>query len=421
VLNSAALPRDGMNNNNTPSQVFAKLSKILYNSSLEVEGLTKSAGVKEILKNSDLFSGLRDEHLDMLLPLCREEVYEAGEVIYVEGCRCENIYIVEWGRVALETSLHISRAAEESATIDVVTRGGCLCTSGLVEPYILTSTGRTLERTKLIAIDTAELRKLARTSAEARARVMYNVAKIIASRLQHTRQTMGNILSVIFHDLKAPLAAVESYNRLLLDGFVGELTEEQKNIIRRSSKRLSDLLNLISNMIDFSRVDFGLLRAERVSLAELIEDCAEAMRPLAEEKKLQFVVEIPQQLPVVLGIPGQLKQVMTNLLSNAIKYTPSGGVTVRAKDEEDHVRVDVIDTGIGIPTEDLPKIFDGFYKGLDMEQRGAGLGLSISKKIIDAHGGRIWALSPCPETGKGSQFIFTVPKDLRKPAEEANG
>jgi signal transduction histidine kinase len=85
------------------------------------------------------------------------------------------------------------------------------------------------------------------------------------------------------------------------------------------------------------------------------------------------------------------------------------------------VRVDVIDTGIGSPTEDLPKLFDGFYKGLDMEQRGAGLGLSISKKIIESQGGRIWALSPYPETGKGSQFIFTLRKDVSRPAEQANG
>jgi signal transduction histidine kinase len=388
---------------------------------LNMESPTKSAGLKEILKDSDLFHGLRDDHLDQLLPLCREELYEAGVVICPEGAPCHTIYVVESGRVALEMGLQISRAAEESATIAVVTRGGTLCCSGLINPYILTSTGRSLERTKVIALDTEELRELAKTSPEARARVMNNVAKIIASRLAHTRETMGHILAVIFHDLKAPLAAAESYNRLLLDGFVGELSEEQKNIVRRSSKRLSDLLNLISNMIDFSRVDFGALRAERVSLAEVIEDCAEAMRPLAEEKKLQFVVEIPQGLPAVLGIAGQLKQVITNLLSNAIKFTPSGGVTVRVKDEEDHVRVDVIDTGIGIPTEDLPKLFDGFYKGLDMEQRGAGLGLSISKKIIESQGGRIWALSPYPETGKGSQFIFTLRKDVSRPAEQANG
>jgi signal transduction histidine kinase len=102
------------------------------------------------------------------------------------------------------------------------------------------------------------------------------------------------------------------------------------------------------------------------------------------------------------------------LLSNAIKFTPSGGITVRASDAKSHVQVDVIDTGIGIPTEDLPKIFDGFYKGLDVEHRGAGLGLSISKRIIEGHGGKIWATSPCPETGKGTRFTFIVPKSPKQ-------
>jgi len=378
-----------------------------------MEGLTKLAGLKEILKNSNLFQGLRDDELDKLLPLCREELYEAGVVIFPEGAPCYTIYIVESGRVALEMDLHIGRAAEESATIDVVTRGGCLCCSGLIDPYVLTATGRSLERTEVIALDTAELRNLLEDSPEASSRIMNNLAKVVSSRLDRARETMEHILSVIFHDLKAPLAAAESYNRLLLDGFVGELSEEQKNIVQRSSKRLSDLLHLISNMIDFSRVDFGDLKMSRISLAEVIDDCVEAMYPLAEEKGLQLVVEVSQELSVVLGAQERLKQVVTNLLSNAIKFTPSGGmITVKARDDKDYVQVDVIDTGIGIPTEDLPRVFDGFYKGLDMEQRGAGLGLSISKKIIEGHGGKIWATSPCPETGKGSRFTFILPKEI---------
>ena len=139
-------------------------------------------------------------------------------------------------------------------------------------------------------------------------------------------------------------------------------------------------------------------------------DCIETMRPLAEEKGLQLDVEMPRQLPTVLGTAGRLKQVMTNLLSNAIKFTSSGGVTVRAKEDKGCLQVDVTDTGIGIPAEALPNVFDGFYAGLDMEKRGAGLGLSISKRIIASHGGRIWATSPCPGTCKGSRFTFILPK-----------
>jgi len=283
-----------------------------------------------------------------------------------------------------------------------------------MEPHILTSSGRCLEKTEILALDGEKLKALLDENPQMGYKVANNLVKVVASRLQHTKHTMEHILSVIFHDLKAPLAAAESYNRLLLDGFVGELSEEQKNIVQRSSKRLSDLLNLISNMIDFSRVDFAEFRKEEVSLMKVIEDCAETMRPLAVEKGLELTLKIPRELPAIMGNADRLKQVVTNLLSNAIKFTPSGEITVRAKDEKDHVRVDVIDAGIGIPTEDLPKVFDGFYKGLDMEKRGAGLGLSISKKIVDGHGGKIWAASPCPETGKGTRFTFILPKSPKQ-------
>lgn len=375
---------------------------------------TELDSTREVLRSSEIFQGLTDDELDKLLPLCQEQSYEAGAVMFCEGAQCNYVQTLKSGKVALETELVISRSSAERATIDVLSEGSSFCWSALMEPHILTSTGRCLEKTEIIALDGEKLKALLDENPQMGYKVANNLVKVVASRLQHTKRTMERILSVIFHDLKAPLAAAESYNRLLLDGFVGELSEEQKNIIQRSSKRLSDLLNLISNMIDFSRVDFGEFRTEEVSLIKVLEDCTETMRPLAVEKGLQLSVVLPRQLPTIIGNAGRLKQVMTNLLSNAIKFTPSGGITVRAKDEKDDVRVDVIDTGVGIPTEDLPKVFDGFYKGLDVEKRGAGLGLSISKKIIEGHGGKIWATSPTPETGKGTRFTFVLPKNSKQ-------
>jgi signal transduction histidine kinase len=379
-----------------------------------VKATTELQSIKEALKSSEIFQGLTDEELDKLLPLCREQLYEEGAVMFCEGEQCNYVQTLKSGKVALETELTISRSAAERATIDVLSEGSSFCWSALMEPHILTSSGRCLEKTEIIALDGEKLKALLDENPQMGYKVANNLVKVVASRLQHTKGTMERILSVIFHDLKAPLAAAESYNRLLLDGFVGELSEEQKNIVQRSSKRLSDLLNLISNMIDFSRVDFGEYRTEEVSLLKVIEDCTETMQPLAVEKGLQLDVALPRQLPIILGNAGRLKQVITNLLSNAIKFTPSGGITVRVKDEKDHVRVDVIDTGVGIPTEDLPKVFDGFYKGLDVEKRGAGLGLSISKRIVEGHGGKIWATSPTPETGKGSKFTFILPKNPKQ-------
>ena len=370
--------------------------------------------IKEALRSSELFHGLTDEELDKLLPLCQEHVYETGTEMFCEGSECRYVQTVKSGRLALETGLAISRSSTERATIDVLSDGSSFCWSALMEPYINTSSGRCLERTEIIALDGDRLKALLDQNPEMGYKVANNLVKVVASRLRNTKQTAERILSVIFHDLKAPLAAAESYNRLLLDGFVGELSEEQKNIVQRSSKRLSDLLNLIGNIIDFSRVDFGDFRTEEVSLAEVIGDCVETMRPLACRKGLHLTVEGSRELPTVLGTASRLKQVLTNLLSNAIKFTDSGVVTVKVKEDEHHLQVDVTDTGIGIPAEALPKIFDGFYAGLDMERRGAGLGLSISKRIIDSHGGRIWATSPCPDTGSGSKFTFILPKSYKQ-------
>ncbi len=376
-----------------------------------MEPVVELGSIKEILEHSDLFQGLSDDQLAKVLPLCQEEVYEAGVVTSPEGTVCRIMYVIQSGKVAVEVTVRIGRGAEGSATIDVITQGNCFGFPGLIDPNILSTRARTLERTKVIALNAAELKRLLEDNPEMGCKVMSNLAKVVCSRLQSVRQTASRVLSVVFHDLKAPLAAAENYNRLLLGEFVGELNEEQRDMIQRSSDRLSGLLNLVTNLIDLSRIDFGDLRMERISLVEVIESCVEVMRPLAEKKGLQLIAEMPRGLPAVLGTSTRLEQVVRNLLSNAIKYTHSGGVVaVKVKDETYDIQAEVADTGIGIPTEELPKIFDGFYRGLDIAERGTGLGLSISKKIVEAHHGRIWAMSPCPENGKGSKFVFTLPK-----------
>jgi signal transduction histidine kinase len=103
--------------------------------------------------------------------------------------------------------------------------------------------------------------------------------------------------------------------------------------------------------------------------------------------------------------------VLNNLLSNAIKFTPSEGlITISVEDKRDCFQVEVMDTGVGIPPDDLPYVFDEFFRGRNAERTGAGLGLSIAKKIVEAHGGKIWAESPCTDDGKGSKFTFILPK-----------
>jgi signal transduction histidine kinase len=141
-------------------------------------------------------------------------------------------------------------------------------------------------------------------------------------------------------------------------------------------------------------------------------DSVELMRPLAEDKGIELKSEVDEGLPPIYASRDRLRQVITNLLSNGIKFTPAGGVVaVKAENGTDLVQVEVMDTGVGIPAEELPKIFDDFYRGLSSADKGAGLGLSIAKRIIEAHGGKIWAVSPCRGSDSGSEFIFTLPKN----------
>ncbi len=383
------------------------------------QSIPQVSSVRETLKRSDLFYGLTDHQLDRLLPLCREEVYEASVVVFPEGQPCDTIYIVHWGKIALEMGLRISRAAEESATIAVVTETGSLCCSGLIDLCILNDTGRALGKTGLIALDTAELKQLLEDDPDMKSKIMGNLAGVIFSRLAHTRDTLGRVLSVVFHDLKAPLAATESYLRVMLGGFAGDLSDDQRDMLQRSSGRISELLNVISRMTDISRVDARYLVMTEVSLAQVVSESVDAMQPLAKENGLLIRADIPANLPPVQGDLEQLKQVLANLLSNGIKFTPAGGmVTVRLIDRAEYVETQVKDDGVGIPPEELPKIFDDFYRGLDLAEKGAGLGLSIAKRIVEAHHGQIWATSPCPDTGKGSQFVFSLPKNWEESSRE---
>jgi len=133
---------------------------------------------------------------------------------------------------------------------------------------------------------------------------------------------------------------------------------------------------------------------------------------------LRITTDISPDLPPIFGSPIRLQQVFTNLLSNAIKFTPKGGtVTLRLLEIDSEMVGEICDTGLGIPDEDLPRIFEDFYRASNVNVPGTGLGLSIVKRIVEAHGGRIRVESPCHETGVGCKFSFALPTRLREPGK----
>lgn len=233
-----------------------------------------------------------------------------------------------------------------------------------------------------------------------------------AELLEEEKKQFLRFVSIAAHDLKAPLSAIQSFLSVMLGGFAGELNEKQRHMMERASQRITELLNLISNLLDIPRIEMGQLVQEmtEVSLAQIIDSFVEEGSSLANQKGIKFSVYVPQNLSTVYGSPARLQQVITNLVNNAINYTTEGEVCVRAMETDNEILVEVTDTGCGILPEDLPKVFQDFFRGSNVGSKGTGLGLSISRRIIEAHGGKIWVESPCAETGKGSRFCFTLPK-----------
>ena len=283
---------------------------------------------------------------------------------------------------------------------------------GIIRIY--TSTQRTFSNQEIEFFCTmANLGAIALERAEVHESIDRNLSQCLIERsnLEEDKRKFLRFVSMAAHDLKAPLAAIQSFLRVMLDGYVGELNAKQRHMMERSSLRINELLQLISDLLDIPRIEMGQIVQElkEMSIEPIINNFAEESSNLAKQKGLKFSVNIASDLPKINGSPQRLQQVITNLATNAINYTAEGEITIRASGTNNEILIEVIDTGCGIPPDELPKVFEDFFRGSNTEARGTGLGLSISKRIIEAHGGKIWVESPFPKTRKGSKFSFTLP------------
>jgi signal transduction histidine kinase len=260
-----------------------------------------------------------------------------------------------------------------------------------------------------------ELRKRQRETVALRDRLLVEAEELQKANRELVRldRLKTYFLAMASHDLKTPLAAVQSYLQVLLGGFVGDLEEEHARILERCSERIRELFDLINRFLDLAQIEKGKLveEMEMISVKEVIESCAEEVRVLALDKSQNLRVEVPEDLPNVYGSTKHLKQAVTNLLSNGVKYTPEdGSIRICARRTDDRVEVEVCDTGQGISPDDLPHLFEQFYRGKGGDTaHGTGLGLSIVKRIIEAHQGEIWVESPYADVESGSRFVFTLP------------
>jgi signal transduction histidine kinase/CheY-like chemotaxis protein len=220
-------------------------------------------------------------------------------------------------------------------------------------------------------------------------------------------------LSHVSHELRTPLTAVKGFVENMLHRLSGPLTPKQEKDLTRVEVNADRLIRMIANLLDQSRIQFGKIEvsAEAIGLRDFVEDLLEQLRPLAVEKKQQLEICARDQELVAWADRDKLAQIVTNLVENAIKYTPQEGrITVElSRDGPTYAKVSVSDDGVGIPEEALTKLFDPFFRVREagrLPTKGLGLGLSITKYLVELHGG---TLSVTSELGKGSRFDCTLP------------
>jgi signal transduction histidine kinase len=259
---------------------------------------------------------------------------------------------------------------------------------------LLVAVSQGLERRRLKAIE-AQAENLARAKEE----------------LEKLDEVKSQLMLKVAHELRAPVAAVQSYMNLIMAGYVSE--KEMKSTLSRVQERLQEMLDLIADLLELARLKQAKDQlgdeASPQDMANILKEVCDLLREQAHEKRQGFQVEILDH-PIIMASRDHLKHIWTNLISNAIKYTPEGGrVAIRLQADEDRLIGVVEDSGIGIAEKDLPNLFQDFFRTDEAKasgEIGTGLGLSIVKQIIDTYGGEIKVTS---KLGLGSRFTFSLP------------
>lgn len=253
-------------------------------------------------------------------------------------------------------------------------------------------------------------------------RELVDTVNWMGKKLQELDDMKAEFLAHISHELRTPLASIREGTHLLLDEVPGPLNHPQREALQIMKDSSDRLIHLISTLLDLSKMEAGLMEYRIVStdLARVVDSSLNKVRLLAEGKHVQLVTEpMPGRLLVPMD-GARIEQVLDNLLSNALKFSRTGTTVtlhVAPDPKQETVQVSVSDAGPGITPEDLPHIFERFYQGRSQARTavaGSGLGLALAKKVVEAHGGRIWVES---EVGKGTIVRFTLP--LKRPARSA--
>jgi len=238
----------------------------------------------------------------------------------------------------------------------------------------------------------------------------------LQQELESKDRGRADFISNISHELRTPLASIKESVCLILDGLTGKTSEDQKRFLIMAKQNVDRLAHLLDEILDLAKAESKISIMER-SLFDIVEIAhlvTNSLRPLAKKKNITLKEKFSSDKINMWGDSGKIAEVITNLLGNAIKYNKKGGeIDIALEEKGTTIKIEVSDTGIGIPKEELNKIFNRFYridKHAKTEVSGTGIGLSITRTIVEKHGGKILVSS---RIGKGSKFTVTLPKDLR--------
>jgi signal transduction histidine kinase/CheY-like chemotaxis protein len=224
-------------------------------------------------------------------------------------------------------------------------------------------------------------------------------------------QMKSDFVSIASHELRTPLTSIKGYLDLVIHGSAGKINPKQEEFLHIAKNNTERLHLLVKDLLDVSRIESGKidLDVQLISIHAIINTAVRTVRNQFEERNLSLEVDLPADLPNVFGDPNRITQILINLLSNAYKYTQEGGATVRARLTGNAVQIDIADTGLGISAEDQEKLFTRFFRAGDSavrQQSGTGLGLNITKSLVEMHGGETWITS---KLNKGTTASFTMP------------
>jgi PAS domain S-box-containing protein len=232
-------------------------------------------------------------------------------------------------------------------------------------------------------------------------------------KLREVDRMKSEFLANMSHELRTPLNSIIGFSKLILDGIDGEVNEEQKNDIGIVHTNGLELLRLIDDLLNLAKIEAGRVNLilDEASPGDLVEEAVMSMRAAAGKNGLKLEYTVPEELRPVKLDAGKIRQVLLNLIGNAVKFTEAGRIDVAIEQSPEETVFSVKDTGIGISPEQIEAIFNRFHQAAPGEANsaGVGLGLTISKRLVEMHKGRVWVKS---EPGKGSIFSFSIPHDL---------